>query len=343
MTSTFRTMTVAARGFAVVVLAAFVLLAILLLIRNGSALIQRRKPIVASLPAEVPTSSFAREKMQVTSAADKFPYGMAKMTFERGRGIYVYDLFKGQSKRIADGYEPRISPAGDLIAFTNGGDSLPLTNGLRLFDLKNNRLDEIPALHGLRTRSPSWSSDGQKLAFDVVIDKRSHVAILDLRSGQWNDITKNFQFLDRVGLYASSWSPASMSIICHDLSSIYEISEAGTVLRTLSMTTVVPAGEVASDIRFQLSSDGKRVLFGTRMPDHSAIYVFDILEGTRRDVTPKGFNVFDPIWLSDQTILFSCAPSEATNRESDICLMSLSDRNVVKVLARGENASYSSR
>lgn len=342
MTSSIRPLTMGAKGLVLMVLAAFVLVSILFLIKNRSSLMQSRNAVALSAPAEVRMDYSTSEQTQ-TQAFNKFPYGMAKIAFERGRGIFVYDLFKKQVKRIAEGSEPSISPTGDLIAFTNSDDAMPPTTALRLFDLKTGRIDEIQALRGLRTTSPSWSSDGQKLAFDVVIDKRSHIGILDVRSGQWNDVTRDFQFADRVGLYMSSWSSANKSIICHDLSHIYEVSEAGTVLRTLPITTVVPAGEVASDIRFHLSNDGKRVLFGTRMPDYSAIYVFDISAGARRDVTPKGFKVFDPLWLSDQAILFSCAPSEATNRESDICLMSLSDGNVVKVLDRGENASYSSR
>src|SRR5205807_692564 len=206
---------------------------------------------------------------------NELTHGMAKIAFNRDDGVYLYNARTKESKYIVQGYEPDLSLTGDAIAFTVNRDDSLKNRTIQLFDLRSQTLREFQSLAKLNSRQPRWSHDGSKLAFDVIIDKRTHVGILNFSTGEWEDITKGLVFNDRIGVYFSSWSPGDGSVVCQDLSTIYEISLNGEVLNRIPINKVVPIGEVGSDIRFQFSQDKKALLFdGTRKSDNTAIYLF---------------------------------------------------------------------
>src|SRR5712692_915164 len=115
---------------------------------------------------------------------EHFPFGMAKIAFERDGVVYLYDARTKETRRIAGGFEPDISPDGDLIAFTANRDDFLSNAAIKLFNLKTNTMSEIQSVGELHSRSPRWSHNGTKLAFDVIIDKSSHVGVLDVSTGK---------------------------------------------------------------------------------------------------------------------------------------------------------------
>lgn len=282
---------------------------------------------------------------------ERLLYGMAKIAFERDDYVYLYDAQTEESQRIGEGYDPDISPKGDAVAFTADRDDSGTNRTIKLFSLHTKTISEFQSLAKLNVRQPRWSHDGTKLAFDVIIDRQGHVGILDVSTRQWEDITRGLNFNDPMGfnnpagVFLNSWSPDGESIVCQDLFTIYEISLNGNVVNRIPINKVVPAGEVASDIRLQFSRDKKLLLFdGSRNPEYTAIYLFSLADQTLRQLTSKTMDGFEPVWLpSENEIMFSRGRDDPSGFASDLCVMSLNTGKVTMILKDASNGSYSTR
>jgi Tol biopolymer transport system component len=276
---------------------------------------------------------------------DELTHAMAKIAFNRDDGVYLYTATTKESKYVVKGYEPDISPAGEAIAFTVDRDASLKNRTIQLYDLRTHTVREFQSLAKLNSRQPRWSHDGTKIAFDAIIDRRNHVGILDVTTGEWEDITKGLVFNEPMGLYLNSWAFDDKSLLCHDLSAIYEISPTGAVLNRIPINNVVPSGDVASSIRFQFSQDKKLLLFdGARNPENTPIYLFNLADQKLRRVTPETVDGSEPVWLPSQdAIMFSRGRKDASGFVSDLCVMSLDTRKVTTLIKDASSGSYSTR
>lgn len=276
---------------------------------------------------------------------DELTHGVAKIAFNREDGVYVYNARTKESKYIVQGYEPDISPTGDAIAFTVDRDDSLKNHTIQLFDLRTQSVREFQSLAKVNSRQPRWSHDGKKIGFDVIIDKRNEVGILDVTTGEWINLTKGLVTNNRIGPYFNSWSSDDGSIICQDLSTIYEISLDGSVLKTILVDGLVPRGEVGSDIRFQFSSDKKVLLFqGARQPDYTSIYLFSVADQKLRRLTPMTMDGSEPVWLPSQdAIMFSRGRNQESGYASDLCIMSVDSGKVTTIVKDASSGSYSVR
>jgi Tol biopolymer transport system component len=281
---------------------------------------------------------------------EHFPYGMAKIAFERDGVVYLYDAQTKETRRIAEGFEPDISPAGDLIAFTADRDDSLKNRSIRLFSLKTNTGGEIQSLGELHTRSPRWSHDGAKLAFDVIIDDRTHVGVLNPGTGGWDDITKGLVTNNRIGPHFNSWLPNDKSILCHDLDYLYEVAIDGSILQKTPIASIIRVSSISSASKFSFSPDRKRLLFEGFWEAQSGavnlvVYLFDVEKHTLSTVTPKTMDATEPKWLpSGREIMFSRLEDNVGDAAIfDFCVMSVDGTTVTTIIKDASNASYSTK
>lgn len=79
-----------------------------------------------------------------------------------GDTIYRYDLQSGALQALTSGTDPAISPDGSTVAFVRGGGD----NGLYLVDVDGS--NERRIFGGNAPRTPTWSPDGQWIAFSHI-------------------------------------------------------------------------------------------------------------------------------------------------------------------------------
>jgi Tol biopolymer transport system component len=296
----------------------------------------------ATEPSHAPFNMITVDKQ--TATTEHLPNAITKIAFVRDEAVHLYDVSTKQVTRIAEGYDPDISRKGDTIVFTVNLDDPGPNTTIKLFRLHSGAIVDFPSLSGFNVRQGRWSHDGTRVAFQVIVDNRSHIGVLEVSSGRWYDLTRVFVFSGESGVYGASWSADDESIVCHDLSTIYEISLNGTVINRIPIGTIVPRGEVASSLRFQYSADRKLLLFnGALHPENTAIYLFSVPDRALHLLTPRNMDGSEPVWLpSGNGIMFSCA-YDTTGAASDICVMSLSDRKITRVIRNGSSGSYSVR
>lgn len=300
---------------------------------------------------QAPMNLVAQDRQSLSSKPKGFLHGVAKIAFERDDCVYLYDVQAKQTHRVSEGYEPDLSPKGDALAFTAERDDSGTNRTIKLFNIQTNTISEFPALGKLNVREPRWSHDATKLAFNVIVGREGHVGILDVSTGQWEDITRGLNFNDPMGLegpggvFLNSWSPDDATLLCQDLVNIYEISTSGNVVNRISLETVVPTGEVDSSIRLQFSRDKKLLLFdGARNPEYTAMYLFNLTDQKLRQLTSKRMDGFEPVWLpSENEIMFSRGRDDPSGFASDLCVMSLNTGEVTMILKDASNGSYSTR
>lgn len=294
--------------------------------------------------------SIGREQdLSVKSSAAK----LDKLCFTRGEYIYLFDPLTKKSRRIVKGRFPSLSPTGKLIAFVQDGDSPNDGVRLKLFDLETNSLSEPSALAGLKGSHPRWSPDGSRLAFQILIQDRLHIGVLDMKNNVWDAVTKNVDMSKESGsnldtwAYLSSWSPGSDSIICTTLHDVYEISLDGAVRRKIAHEQIIDSGVSGSGQTFSLSPDGRYLLFDAMMDyEDMGIYTFDLQKQTLTRITPVEIRAMDPQWLpSGEGILFirlEDAPEGSENRTVyEINQMSIDGRNITPIIQGAQNFSYS--
>lgn len=102
-------------------------------------------------------------------------------TAQGRRPIALNDLFA--MKRVAP---PALSPDGGSVAYSM--TSVNLTENRSYSDLWISSLDGLKArqltTHPASDRSPAWSPDGRKLAFESGRSGQTQIWILDLRGGE---------------------------------------------------------------------------------------------------------------------------------------------------------------
>jgi Tol biopolymer transport system component len=271
---------------------------------------------------------------------------VSKIAFTRGDWIYLYDVKSRKTKRLTQGYDPDASRNGKFIAYSFSESDLGGDSSIKLYDIQSGAIRDFKSLRGFPTGQARWSHDSSKLAFNIIINKRPRVGVLDMETGLWEDVTKGLVFNDkRGGVDFDSWSAENDSILCHDQYTIYEISLDGNVQNTISIEGIVPREEVFGGNHFQLSHDRKWVLFsGARSPENTAIYLLNLADKKVRKLTPPTLDGSEPSWLpSNDEIMFSRGRTESKDRVSDLCKLSISTGEISIIIENAAEGSYSTQ
>lgn len=235
----------------------------------------------------------------VTSAA------ISRIAFVRGSYIFLKDQKTGVIKRLVKGYYPSLSPDGKTLAFSIDSDvGRDLARQIQLLDLDTGKIKSFASLKGHLCFEPLWAPDGSKLAFHIFATDNWNVGVIDPANGEWSVISKAAN--PKYGVYLTSWTADSKSILCHDLDMLYQIDLDGDVIRKIPVNDIVDdPGYVSSSTMFSLSPDGKLLLFDTdELPDDprtAAVWIYDLEQRTRKRLTAKNFAGLNPQWLSSGT------------------------------------------
>jgi dipeptidyl aminopeptidase/acylaminoacyl peptidase len=114
--------------------------------------------------------------------------------------LWIASLDGSAPRRIGDGADPAVSPRGDRVAFTLGGQIWLASTGAAPAP--------APAFRARGTcRSPLWSPDGSRIAFVTARGDHSLVAVYDTARG-------TLRYLDPSTDYdsAPAWSPDGRSL-----------------------------------------------------------------------------------------------------------------------------------
>lgn len=275
------------------------------------------------------------------TAAPVSSHKVQLLCFSRGDDVYLMDVNSGRVRKILKGDEPNISPDGERIAFV-----LRDNGSLRTVDAKSGVVKEFTSLQTIKAKAPQWSPDVSKIAFEFRKDVRWRVAILDIATEQWQDITASYP-ADH-DYFLSSWTTKGQSLLIQDLQRVYEVDPHGKEVQRIDVKKLLKQGEnISSASRFSFSADKKHLLFNTAVdPDQGTIiYKLDFKTSTLERLTPSTVDGSDPQWLpTEKEILFSQLTDDKAPYVYSISKLSLKKGDAPEILVRdASNFSYAPR
>lgn len=130
---------------------------------------QQAAPVAPRVILPTPTPSPAESSAPAAGTAlSAAPAAAARtglsgnLAIQDGRNnIYIYNLDSGQLRLLTNGFDPAISPDGELVAFNRGGGD---DNGIYVINLDGSGERKIWG-EGEILRSPKWSPDGKSIVY----------------------------------------------------------------------------------------------------------------------------------------------------------------------------------
>ena len=292
--------------------------------------------LLAALFIFVATDAFSQR-----SAPRTLPAVIMGLSFTRGDFIYVLDKESKVPVRLVKGMDPNLSPSGRFLAYTisTGGSQNP-DRTIRVMDLRTRTTSDFKSLSGFITYMPIWSPDETHYAFNILIDHIWHVAVMGLASGRWTAVTRSLP--DKFGTYLSSWTPEGKTLLCQDLSTLYEVDLSGKIANKWSIEKIAGENGVSSSTRFTFSADRRYLIFDTSEAEESAtVFLFNLLNNRLQRLTSKNVLAGQPIWLpgSDNFLYSSFRKMPRNNGIFDIYKSSIAGARPVLILQNAWNLS----
>jgi TolB protein len=274
-----------------------------------------------------------------------------KIAYDRCGKIFVADVDRTHSKKIADGDWPQISPDGTRIAF-NTQDLAKNRPGperhIAIADVASGKVTVVPNIPSDNCFGPVWSSDGKQLAFSIMTDNAWHLGLVNA-DGTGFRLVKNAELKPEV--FAPEWARDSKSIFCHDLDNIYHIDLNGNVLKKWELSKILTDASMNSGNRLSVSPDGNALLMDVDCGwEHKrknwygpkpAIEKLDLSADKAVRITGKDDFVWEPFWLNANEFL--CIIQNEKENEASIYRMSLDGKNPKLLVKHARTPTASAR
>ena len=248
--------------------------------------------------------SWAPDQRRVAYAASTSPSGAPPW------GLWVLDTASGERKQVTMGpehYDPDWRPDGSQLAFTSISRSAGLALTSEIAVIAPDGTGYRPLIRLVDPRSalinPTWSPDGQRIAFTVgsslgggeiyVMNANGSGARRLITHPGWDDVEQEWSPNGRYLAFASGVS--RIGATPHDIWVVDLVTGAsGTVARHTSWDLRRPAW----------SPDGRHLVFTARFQDDPARWALYLVPATGGDITgPISLGV-EPDWASESLVAF---------------------------------------
>lgn len=260
----------------------------------------------------------------------------------------MQDAKTKQVKRVVKGTNPSISPDGKQLAFTHNLSATSPNRVVKVIDLATNKVRDFKGFAKFTHYGPIWSPDGKWLAVHVFKEEGQKY---NWEVGLINPVTGEARFLsDKIhheGVYLSSWTANSGSIVCHDLNFIYEFDLSGKMVRRFTMGDVAGDNMIDSGNSFHFSPDGKQILFDATIASDNypedeivSLFIFDLETKKLKRLTQSTLVATNPKWITSDEISFDGYPAKAKNAPFRLYKMSVLKMKSEILLTNASEGSF---
>lgn len=220
----------------------------------------------------------------------------------------------------------RVGPTAHLfVTDTDGGAARRLTTDERM------------------ETSPSWSPDGQRLAFysKPVAAGETELIVVDMASSKSIVLGRN---AGGMGPTPASWSADSSRLAFEAMGQqgrmqIWVAQSDGSNTRNVSLA-LTPRGGASPN----LSPDGRQVLWVANLRGRAPVVLTDVESGVSKELTPEAVTGNEtPRWSPDgRQIVFSSLRDSNDTGRNDVFVMN-ADGSQVRNLSRHENEDFDAK
>ncbi len=279
-------------------------------------------------------------------------FASPQLSFSVENEIFVAPSSGESPRKVAQGYDPEISPSGNSVAFTfytDEGNRIPAVVNLATGEQK--LFTSVP---GENSYGPRWSPDEKFLLFNHWDQGSSNwvVGVLALEDEAFRILAP-----ERQGLYSPFWSASGTSIYAQDLDNLYKIDVAsGRVTETVRLSSLLGESFASSALHFAVSPKGDAWLFDgeveggsqwnhLEMPIISAVFLYTPKDGKVRRITGENICAMHPAWLPEGGEFLFAGYTPEGSRGMDFPLLlfrrKLDDPESLRRLFRGQYPSSS--
>nr|WP_321501920.1 hypothetical protein [uncultured Dethiosulfovibrio sp.] len=263
-------------------------------------------------------------------------YGSAPwIAFSQDGAIFIAQM-NGQGKtKLAEGYDPEISPDGKQVAFTAYSKEGDRT--IAVVNRETKKIKHVTTIPGKNSYGPRWSPDGSCLLInhwdDVKMDWT--IGLMDLETDRFTVLVKGPK-----GLYSPFWSHDGRFAFAQDLENLLKIDVSDNKLEeSRPLSDVIGEGFPSSAIHFSCSPDGEMLVFDCDVeaddswsklgdPLISAVFIFDLKDGKTVRLTDRTVCAAHPSWLhTGKGFIFSGYTPKDVNKKGSPFSLYLMDLN----------------
>jgi len=214
------------------------------------------------------------------------------IVFERGSVVYAYDIASGKvnavNPRVVGDINPirpilkkvignlgglSISPSGARVAIDARGDIFTVP-------AKGGETRNLTESQGVRERFPSWSPDGQKIAYASDKSGEYHIYVMGQRGGDVKEITTGNLKIDGM-----DWMPDNKTLLVMTFDQKIYLVDTETKKQTLVRGSKFGFGGV------DVSPLGDLIVFTEVMDNlYGATFIYDVKSGATKQITDGFYN-----------------------------------------------------
>lgn len=232
-----------------------------------------------------------------------------RLVYEMGGALYLLELATGENRRVRVGIHydnPHLqasfrnvkkhigslglSPTGKRALIEARGDifSVPVEKG---------ETHNLTRTQGVRELSPVWSPDGKQIAFYSDATGEYELYLLENRD---NAEPRQITHGSSSWKHAAEWSPNSSHLVYSDRTMKLLLVDA--ISGKQQVIDEATADEITD---YTFSPDGEWIAYSKTAPNYqSALWVYNLTSGEKRQLTDASFSDGDPLFSRDGNYLF---------------------------------------
>jgi len=263
--------------------------------------------------------------------------------YVNGKGLYAAAYGKEPTRIFINGTDPRLSPDGRKIAYTDiGGKDHERRIGV--FDLEAGKVTILDTgCHSCY--GPVWSPDGNYLVYNAFTGKTWGIKYVDKDNQHVVELATSTDSL--LEFSAPTWSSDGKKIVVQNMAAVYIYSMSGRVLQSVPLEQMDSSLAFSSSTTFVLNKNEDKLVYWAGVSSdvksgepHTAVFVHDLGSGKSARISPKGYECWQPILKGDTVY---CNGKKGASGKSNVYRMDLNGRNFEVALKNKMDVSFASR
>lgn len=222
--------------------------------------------------------------------------------FVNSKGLYAAAYGKEPTRIFVNGTDPRLSPDGRKIAYTDVGGK----DGERrigVFDLEAGKVTILDTgCH--QCYGPVWSPDGNYLVYNAFTGKNWAVKYIDKENQHPVVLVTPTDSL--LGFSAPTWSADSKKIVVQNREAVYIYRLDGRVLQSVPFEQFDTSLSFSPSTTFVLNKTEDKLVYWAGVAQGvkngeppTALFVHDLAAGKSMRISPKGYACWQPVLKGD--------------------------------------------
>lgn len=223
--------------------------------------------------------------------------------------MWIANLDGTKARRFpSDWSDPSVSPDGTRLAF-NIVSKTPERH-IAVTDLVTGKTTIFKDIPDRNCSGLVWSHHGDQLSFSAFA---GGVWDLMIMKSDGTDVRSSRAFRGRSSIYSYCWGPDDASFFGQDMSSLYQFSLDGKLIKEWDIKKLTGGASMTSSSRLDLSPDSRRLVFDINNGRSDAVYVLDLEKATAKAVPiANGYFAGQPQWLNDDELICKVASEDNT-------------------------------